>query len=135
MNEEKIIDGTNATLGRLASFSAKQALQGSKIVILNSENVMITGSKKDIAKKYHERRNRVGHSQKGPKHSTQADKIVKRAIRGMLPNHRFGRGRDAFKRIRCYIGVPKKYADSKKIIAGKEKGTKFIHIKDIAKAL
>jgi large subunit ribosomal protein L13 len=46
--EKMIIDATNATLGRLASFVAKQALQGKKVIIVNSEKAIITGDKKGI---------------------------------------------------------------------------------------
>ncbi len=129
----KIIDGKNATLGRLGSYVAKQALKGEEIIILNCEQVIITGNKKNIEKEFAEKRSRVGWSQKGPKHSHLAFKIVKRAIRGMLPDHRRGRGKDAFKRIKCYNGVPKEFEESKKISAGKEKPSKFIQIKHVAK--
>lgn len=129
----KIIDGKGAVLGRLGSYVAKEALKGEEIVILNSDLVIITGSKKHIEKSFHEKRSRVGSSQKGPKHSKSSEKIVKRAIRGMLPEHRFGRGREAFKRIKCYVGVPKEFQESKTIKAGKEKPNKFITVKDISK--
>ena len=48
----KIIDGKNATLGRLASYVAKQALKGEEFAILNCEQIIITGSKKDIKNKF-----------------------------------------------------------------------------------
>jgi len=99
-------------MGRLASYTAKEALKGSEVVILNSEKVIITGNKKDIQKKFEEKRGRVGSGQKGPKHSRLSDRIVKRAIRGMLPNHRLGRGKEALSRIRCYVGIPKEFQDS-----------------------
>ena len=51
----------------------------------------------------------------------------------MLPNHRSGRGKDAFRRIKCFIGVPKEFEDKKKIGAGKEKGNKFIRVGEIRK--
>ena len=129
----KIIDGKGAVLGRLGSYVAKESLKGEEIAILNCEQVIITGSKKNIEKSFHEKRSRVGSSQKGPKHSKSSEKIVKRAIRGMLPEHRFGRGREAFKRIKCYVGVPKEFQESKTIKAGKEKPNKFITVKDISK--
>ena len=129
----KIIDGKNAILGRLASYVAKESLKGEEIVILNCEQVIITGSKRNIKEKFEERRRRVGSSQKGPKHSKNAEKIVKRTIRGMLPDHRKGRGRVAFKRIKCYVGVPKEFQESKKIVGGKEKMGKLVRIRDILK--
>ena len=129
----KIIDGKNAVLGRLASYAAKQALGGEEIVILNCEDVIITGSRKNIQKEFKEKRGRVGSSQKGPKISRLSERIVKRAIRGMLPDHRKGRGRQAYKRIMCYKGVPKEFEEKKKILAGREKRDKFIRVSEISK--
>jgi len=128
----KIIDGTNAVLGRLASYSAKQALLGEEIVILNCEKVIITGNRKNIREKFEAKRSRIGSGQKGPKHSRLAHLIVKRAIRGML-FHRSGRGKEAFRRIKCYEGVPEEFKDAKKIVGSKEKKAKFIHVEEITK--
>ena len=44
----KIIDGKNATLGRLASYDSKEVLKGEKIIILNCGEIIITGNKKNI---------------------------------------------------------------------------------------
>ncbi|MDP3992327.1 MAG: 50S ribosomal protein L13 [Candidatus Pacearchaeota archaeon] len=128
----KIIDGTNAILGRLASYSAKQALLGEKIVILNCEKVIITGSRQNIREKFEAKRRKIGSGQKGPKHSRLAHLIVKRAIRGMLP-HRKGRGKEALGRIMCYQGIPEEFKEAKKIVSGKEKGMKFIQVEEITK--
>ena len=129
----KIIDGKNAVLGRLASYAAKEVLKGEEIVILNCDQVIITGNKKNIREEFEEKRRKVGSGQKGPKHSRNADKIVERAIRGMLPNHRRGRGKIAHRKITCYIGIPQEFQESKKIIGGREKKTKFIYVKEISK--
>ena len=129
----KIIDGKNAVLGRLASYAAKQALKGEEIVILNCDQVIITGNKKNIRKEFEEKRGKVGSGQKGPKHSRNADKRIKRAIRGMLPNFRQGRGKIAYRKIKCYIGIPKEFQESKKIIGGREKKAKFVRVGDISK--
>jgi len=129
----KIIDGKGAVLGRLASYVSKEALKGEDIIILNCEQVIITGNRKNIEENFRERRSRVGSSQKGPKHSASSERIVKRTIRGMLPEHRFGRGRKAFKKIKCYVGIPKEFQESKTIKAGKGKPFKFITIKEVSK--
>ncbi len=128
----KIIDGKGAVMGRLASYAAKQALKGEEVVILNCEEVIITGGKKDIRKKFEQKRGRVGSGQKGPKHSRNPERIVKRAVRGMLPNHRKGRGKQALKRIKCYKGTPKEFEDKKKIVGGKEKTLRSIKVKEIS---
>jgi len=129
----KIIDGKNAILGRLASYVAKESLKGEEIVILNCEEVIITGNKKNIEKDFEIKRSRVGSSQKGPKHSKSSEKMVKRVIRGMLPDHRKGRGRIAYKKIRCYVGIPKEFQEGKIIKTGKNKKSKFSRIKEFAK--
>lgn len=129
----KIIDGKNATLGRLASYAAKEALKGEDIIILNCEQVIITGNKKDIEENFKIKRGRGGSSQKGPFYIKSGDRIVKRTIRGMLPNYRTGRGRDAYKRIKCYIGIPGEFEKSKKIISKKKGMNKFVKVGDVVK--
>lgn len=130
----KIIDGKNAILGRLAAFAAKESLKGENISIVNCEQIVITGSRKNITENYEGKRKRVGSTQKGPKVSRTTEKIVKMTIRGMLPNaRRMGRGRDAFKRIKCYTGIPKELEAGEKISMEKKGITKGIRVKEIAK--
>ena len=101
-----VVEGKDAILGRLASFVAKRALQGDEVAVVNCKEVIITGNKKFIKENFAKKRSRIGHSQKGPKHPAVSEKVVKRAIRGMLPNYREGRGRIAYKKIKCYAGIP-----------------------------
>ncbi len=133
--DELLIDANNATLGRLASYAAKQALQGKKVIILNSEKAIVTGRKKFTIENYHKDKSRGGSSQKGPFFPTLPERIVKRTIRGMLPDYRRGKGREAFKRILCFKGIPEKYKDKKSIKAGKEKKATYISIEEISKKI
>jgi large subunit ribosomal protein L13 len=126
-----IIDGKNTVLGRLASYAAKESLKGEEIIIVNCQNVLISGGRKNIEKEFKEKRGRVGSGQRGPKYSRSSEKIVKRTIRGMLPDHREGRGRIAFKRIRCYSGVPEEYQNSKKVSLDTGDKIKSIEIKEV----
>jgi len=129
----KVIDGKNTAMGRIASYSAKQALQGEEIAVVNCDEIRITGNKKSIEADFKEQRSRVGSSQKGPKHHKTSEKIVKRVIRGMLPDHRRGRGREAFKRIKCYSKVPKELEESEKMSLARPMKGKFIIVKEVAK--
>jgi len=129
----KVIDGKNAILGRLASYAAKESLKGEEIAIVNCEQVIITGNKEFIQEDFQGKRERVGSGQRGPKISRTSEKIVKRAIRGMLPDHRLGRGKEAFQRIKCYVGVPSEFKDSKKVTYNDEDKLKYITVKEIAK--
>jgi len=133
-HREIIIDGKNAIMGRLASYSAKQALFGKKVIILNANEVIILGSKKDISAKYIQRIKKGGSSIKGPQIVRTPERILKRTIRGML-SHKQSRGREALKRVMCYNKVPKEYEHVKKIIGGKEKHTKFITLNELVRLI
>ena len=102
-----IIDGKNAVLGRLGTVVAKKALLGEDIVIVNCQDVIISGSKKNVLAKYF-RLKTMGTPRKGPFYSAQPDKFLKRVLRGMLP-YKQEKGRVAFERIKCYVGIPKEY--------------------------
>lgn len=127
----KIVDGEGAVLGRLASYVAKEALRGDTISIINSEKVIITGGKKWISSEFIRKRKMAGSGHKGPRHSRPAHMIIKKTIRGMLPDHREGRGRDAFKRIKCYKGVPEEFKDKKIIKLKSKEKNKFVKVGEI----
>ena len=129
-----IIDGSNLILGRLASFAAKKALMGEEIIIVNSENVLITGNKKDIFEEYKHKID-LGYVYKGPFWAKSPHLLVRRTIRGMLP-FKQDRGRKAYKNIKCYLGVPNEFKDKKldtikEADASKTKA-KYIPIKEIS---
>ncbi len=106
-----VIDGTNLILGRLATFAAKKALEGEKIIIVNSEKVIISGRKESIFERYKIKRER-GHPYKGPFTPRTPDRLLRRTIRGMV-SYKSGRGREAYRKINCYLGIPEKYKNEK----------------------
>lgn len=134
MNGKIIIDAKNATLGRLASYAAKQALLGKEIAIVNCEEAVIVGRPRSVIAEYRVMRQRGGSSLNGPFFPKYPDRLVKRTIRGMLA-HRQGRGLAAFKRVKCYNGVPKELAAMEMIKAGTEKTVKTIKLKELSKEL
>lgn len=129
-----IIDGSNALLGRLASYAAKQALLGKTVVIVNCTEIVISGDAHMIGRIYSTRRARGGSAMKGPNFPRGSQQIVKRTIRGMLP-HRQARGSDALKRIRCYNAIPLQYKESSLIKAGKEKPLKTLRMGELSSRL
>ena len=133
--EEIIIDAAETIFGRLCSFAAKKALEGSKVIILNSEKAIISGNKKDIIEKYRTLRQKGGSSLKGPKYSKLPYKMLKRGIRGMLPDHRRGIGKEAFRRIKCYDGVPEEFKDKKSIKINTKKPFKYIELKELSERI
>lgn len=129
----KIINGQDIIMGRLASFVAKELLKGEEINVVNCNKVIISGNKKNIEEEFQEKRSKVGSSQKGPRHHRLSEKIVKRAIRGMLPNYREGRGRIAWKKLKCYNEIPKEFEGKKIIELKKEIKIKSIQVKYLQK--
>ncbi len=106
-----VVDATNMVLGRMASLVAKRLLAGERVVIVNAEKAVISGSKKNIVeeyKKYVLAKRRLKNPEKGPKKIRRPDLMVKRVVRGMLP-YKKPRGRAAYRRLRVYIGVPEEY--------------------------
>ena len=99
-----VIDATNIILGRLATKAAKAALNGENITVINCEKAVITGNRKQILENYAKKFD-VGQVNQGPYFPRRPDMLVRRTIRGMLPRKK-PKGRAAFERVKCYIGVP-----------------------------
>ncbi len=133
-----IIDAENLIVGRFGTFVAKKALLGEKVDVVNCEKAVIVGKKEDILNRYKQKRDRRTVF-KGPYLPRMPDRFVRRIIRGMLP-HNKARGREAFKRIMCWISVPDKFKNEK-IEKLKEynvlntKNIKFLEIGKICKFL
>lgn len=100
-----IIDAKDLIVGRFATVAAKKALLGEKIDIINCESAVMTG-KRGFLLKETKRKVDMGIHTKGPFISRMPDRYVKRIIRGMLP-YKQEKGRKAYKRISCFIGIPK----------------------------
>jgi large subunit ribosomal protein L13 len=135
--EKLVYDGKGAVFGRMATVVAKELLKGKSIEVINAEAIIVSGKKELFAKKIQEKRNMgSGGSLKGPKYIRQSDRLVKRMIRGMLPWDRM-KGRDAFKRLRCYVGTGDLEEDKiKAAISFKhKKPSKHSTIKEIVRLL
>jgi large subunit ribosomal protein L13 len=107
--EEKTIvyDAEGKILGRLASVVAKSALEGNNVAVINAEGAVLSGSPTVIASRY---KTSLDLKEKAnPDHSPywarRPDMLVKRVVRGMLP-YRNPKGKEAYRRIRVYMGIP-----------------------------
>jgi len=111
-----VVDGTNLIAGRLCSNVAKLLLQGNRVSIVNSEKIMISGSRKNILGEYKEFLEiaSILHPKHGPFHPRRPDTIISRMVRGMLPRKKTS-GINALKRLRAYVGVPKNLKSLEKI--------------------
>jgi len=135
MAEKIIINAEGAVFGRLCSFAAKKALEGNEIIIVNSEKAIITGNKPDTIQRYIALRASGGHSQKRPRYTKIPYYMIKRGIRGMLPDHRGGIGKQALSKIRCYDGVPEEFKDKKMNSIEGTSTSKYITLKELSERI
>jgi len=106
-----VIDASNLIVGRMATAVAKKALLGEEVNLVNCENAVMTGKKRQVFNRLKEKHN-IGDALKGPYFQRMPDRFVRRIIRGMLP-YKQEKGKLAFERVMCYIGVPAQFKDKK----------------------
>ena len=123
---EEIVDATNLILGRMATRVAKMALDGKRVVVLNAEKAVISGTKaRVVARAKTKLKTRTLASQhKAPTHPRRPDNYVRRVVRGMLPWKK-PRGKEAFRRVRVYIGTPPDYAGKPAMRIGDAEASKL----------
>lgn len=110
------MDATNQIAGRLSSRIAKLLLSGQKVIVVNAEKSLISGSRGSVITAW---KRRLELSSKvnpvyGPKHPRRPDTILRRMVRGMVPRKK-AKGDTAMKRLRVYVGVPED-ARGKKLV-------------------
>ena len=134
MNEQIVIDAKDAVVGRIASYAAKQALFGKKIIIVNCNYALLTGRRNMVLEQYSHMRSRGQGAQKGPIIPKVAEKLMKRTIRGML-EYTQKRGDEALKRIICYNETPKEFETVKKLSLAKALRVKAITLQEVARII
>ncbi len=132
-----IYDAENQIAGRLASIIAKKLLEGEEIVVVNAEKAIISGEPQSVIEGF-KRKVQRGDAHKGPFYPKKPDRIFRRIVRGMLPWHKH-KGREAFKRLKVYEGVPEELKGKQFIKTEEANGeklrTKYITIKEISIAI
>ncbi len=114
--QDVIVDGTNQIAGRLCSHVAKILINGSRVSIVNSENIMFSGSREMVIEEYRKflEISSVTNPKFGPFHPRRPDTMITKMVRGMLPKNKPS-GQTAFKRLRAYLGVPNELKSKKTI--------------------
>ncbi len=110
-----IIDGKGLIYGRLAGNVAEMIMSGEEVIVLNAESLIITGEK-EVTFAYFKVKVDCGDTtkRKGPFYPRRADLLFKRCVRGMIP-WTSSSGRDAYRRLHVYVGVPAQFADCEKV--------------------
>ena len=105
-----VFDADGLVLGRLAStvadmlLSSARADRDDKVVIINAEKAIVSGSSRSVLQNYHDKY-ALNHARKGPYFPRMPDMILKRTVRGMLPYQRKSSGRRALRNLRVEIGL------------------------------
>ncbi len=133
-----IIDAKDAILGRLSTYAAKQLLLGKKVDVVNCEESVLSGKRGAVIAEYI-RRLHMKAPRKGPYFYRKPDLFVKRTIRGMLPFKR-SRGREAFKNIKCHVGIPENLKNEKALVLENAHSNRLhsvdcIKVKDICRSV
>lgn len=102
-----VIDGKDHILGRLSSAVAERIMDGESIVVVNAQDILITGNKETTFMAYKDR-SELGQTRKGPFYPRRADLLFKRTVRGMIPFKKTS-GREAYRRIHAFVGIPREY--------------------------
>ncbi len=118
-----IVDADGLILGRMATTVAKRLINGEKITVLNAEKAVISGKRLSRVKET-KAKLEIGHPKKGPYFYKQPERFVKRVIRGMLPRKK-PKGKDAYKRLKVYIGIPQEYKDQHRETISRAKAEKL----------
>jgi large subunit ribosomal protein L13 len=111
-----VIDAEGKTLGRLATEIARRLRgkhkpeytphvdTGDYIIVVNAEKIGVTGNK-ESDKMYHHHTGYVGNLKSvslGKLRKTFPDRIINKAVEGMLPKNPLGRA--MFKKLKVYAG-------------------------------
>ena len=130
-----VIDGSNLIYGRLATAVAKLIMDGEQVVVLNAENIIVTGERSEVLKDFKHKVD-LGEvtKRKGPFYPRRADLLFKRCVRGMIPRYTTT-GREAYRDLTVYVGAPKQFDDAEKTvpeIASKKVSCKYVTLGEIS---
>ena len=118
-----VVDASSLVLGRMATELAKRLIQGESIVVLNAEKAVMSGRRLSRVREM-KKKLEIGHPRKGPFFPRRPDRFVKRTIRGMLPRKK-PKGKEAYKRLRVFIGVPQEFNSQPRETISKAKAEKL----------
>jgi large subunit ribosomal protein L13 len=134
------VDATNQVAGRLSSKVAKLLISGRKVVVVNAEKSLISGSRTSVMRQWQEKLEISSHVNPiyGPIHPRRPDNILKRMVRGMVPRKK-PKGDMAMKRLRVYVGLPQD-VDAAKLTQFKDAAASrpipvYVTMKELSKTL
>ncbi len=107
------VNAEGLIVGRMCSKVAKRLLNGEEVIILNAERAVFSGKKKSKVLEAHKFLE-VGAPMRGPFHYRRPDRFLRKTVRGMVP-FKQPKGKNAYKRLKVFMGVPLEFKDEKMI--------------------
>ena len=117
------VNAEGLIVGRMCSKVAKRLLNGEEVTILNAEKAIYSGKKKSKIAEAHKFLE-VGAPERGPFHYRRPDRMLKKTVRGMVP-FKQPKGKNAFKKLKVFMGVPLEFKDQKMITFDEAKASKL----------
>ncbi len=108
-----VIDASGLILGRLSTIVAKKILSGEEVIVVNAEKAIVSGKMKMLKERFQKRLSTrtLASQKKAPKHPRTPENYLRRTVRGMLP-WKSPKGKQAYKRLKVYVGVPDDLKDA-----------------------
>ena len=115
--KEVVVDARGHLLGRLASYVAKELLNGQKVVVVRCEQILRSGSLFRNKLKFHEflHKSINTNPRRGFSHFRTPSRIFWRTVRGMVP-HKTARGAAAMGRLKTFDGMPFPYDHKRRMV-------------------
>lgn len=116
-----VVDATNQPVGRLASAVARvlrgkhkpqfayNADVGDHVIVINAEKAVLTGNKRDeLVYRHSLYPGGLKAVSRGKLLKTNPERLIRRAVWGMLPKHTLGR--QVYRKLRVYAGPEHQHA-------------------------
>jgi large subunit ribosomal protein L13Ae len=112
-----VVDGKDHVLGRLASYVAKELINGQRVVVVRAERIILSGSLFRRRVQFHEFLNKrmLHNPRRALQHYRSPSRLFWKAVRGMLP-HKTPRGAAAMGRFKVFDGVPSPFDRKKRLV-------------------
>lgn len=107
----QVINAENKIVGRLATEIARKAKE-EEVKVVNSEKAVFSGDEEEVKEQYRQKYER-GSRDFGPYYPKRPDKVLKRVIRGMLPDGEAGE--EALSNVKTYLAVPHDIEDVEEV--------------------
>jgi large subunit ribosomal protein L13 len=135
-----VIDGENQVLGRLASIVAKKLKLGYRVVVLNTEKIVVSGERRMVVDSYKLLFNITTHRNPyitGVRRPRTPPRLFKSAVEDMLPKNRLGK--EAIRRLKAHIGVPDEYRGKEAVkfpeADASRLARKYVRLGDVAREM